>query len=567
MFASRNSVLTKRTTSTPSSFVTRDPVTGNLMLNGSRFRFGGANCANDIGSVGPANGNPYGATVDATGDYYITPHAQVDALLTSASAMKLGVLKATWSVHTVSSGNAVEPSLGSYNTAALDPICYAISQAKPLGIRFVLPFCEEYFAKGWYVSQTGGGSTDNFYTRTATINAYKNHISFVLDHVNPYTGVALKNEPQIVCWQIGNEFTAPSLTWQQYADWGDDIGHHIKVVKGAQQLVQDGHYGPGGSTELMAQTWIDGYDQHAYDQYRTPSFLENEAAFCHANGKFYFVGEFDWTDAPTNPSLAHTNWYVDEQLDAWERSSNIDGATFWDLLGPNTAWNDGYTLHYPGTSNDMSQRAGMLSDHAQRMTGITPKTFVSDDFTGTNGTTQTAHTGATGAVWAYVNGWTGPSAIQNNRLYAGASDAVLYASGIPASADYTVTADIYTASLVSTGYAGVTGRSYTTGDYYYDAYIWWSSGTATIYLEYGHPGTDTTLGAHVVTTPTVGSTHTLRLKLQGTSLSVYWDNMTTPVIGPITHTSLTAAGRAGTVQGHGSATTGFHIDSFTATDL
>jgi hypothetical protein len=169
------------------------------MLNGARFRFGGANAANDIGTVGSANGNAYGGTV--VSGSYITTHAQVDAYLASASAMKLGVIKATWSAHTTNHPLSVEPTLGTYNAAALDPLDYALSKCAALGIRLVIPLAEQYTVKPWYVSVTGGttSSNDEFYTRTATINAYKNHISFVLDHVNTYTGVALKDEPAILC--------------------------------------------------------------------------------------------------------------------------------------------------------------------------------------------------------------------------------------------------------------------------------------------------------------------------------------------------------------------------------
>jgi hypothetical protein len=55
------------------------------------------------------------------------------------------------------------------------------------------------------------------------------------------------------------------------------------------------------------------------------------------------------------------------------------------------------------------------------------------------------------------------------------------------------------------------------------------------------------------------------LKVEGTALSVYWGGVLK--IGPVTHPLLPAAGRAGTIQGGASTTTGFHIDSLTATDL
>jgi hypothetical protein len=328
------------------------------------------------------------------------------------------------------------------------------------------------------------------------------------------------------------------------------------VVKGAKQLVQDGHYGPYGLTSAC-----DIYDQHAYDQWRTPSFLIGQAQACHAAGKAYFVGEFDWHQG----SLISGAWNLDQQLDAWERSTYIDGSTFWDLLAPLTNWSDGYTLHYPGTSADMITRGVMLSDHAQRMAGMTPKTFLSDSFTGANGTALGAHVGEVGAAWDFNELWTAVSSIQNNRLTPSSGESHYYASGVPASADYIVGADIYTATALPNSFAGVTARTETKTDYGYQAYIVSASGTPHIGLDYNNTTGYTTIATRAITAPVVGSTHRLELKVQGSSLTLYWDGVA--LGASVTHTSLMSAGRAGVIMGGGSPTTGFHLDNITATDL
>ena len=352
----------------PTGLVTRDQVNGNLLLGGQKARFFGANVANDIGTVSSANGNAYGGTV-VSGNY-ITTHSQVDAVLNSAQAMGMSVIKATLAVKTTNLVNAVQPTLGVFNTAALDPIDYTLQQCALRGIKVVIPFCEQYTSKPWYVSVTGGGSVDNFYTRTATINAYKAHISFVLNHINQYTGIALKNDPTVLCWATGNELLAGAPGYPGYSVWGDDIGHHIKVVEGALQLVQDGHYGfYDGSTvpaQLLSQTWVDIYEDHTYDSTRTPGWLAVEADSAHSYGKAYTVGEFTWTDKDGSGNAL--SWTLDSLLSKMESDANFDIGTFWDLLAPLTNWGDKFTLHFPGDSSNSPETAADMADRVIKLT-------------------------------------------------------------------------------------------------------------------------------------------------------------------------------------------------------
>jgi hypothetical protein len=227
-----------------------------------------------------------------------------------------------------------------------------------------------------------------------------------------------------------------------------------------------------------------------------------------------------------------------------------------------TIWNDGYTLHYPGDNANMQTRGDMLADYAQRMAGITPKTFVLDTFTGTDGTVLSSHVGETGATWDFRDGYTDVASIKSNRLWA-ASLTHYFASGIPASADYEVSADIYIASQLSGGVAGVAIRSRTKSDISYTGHFGMSGASAFCYI-LGYPGAGG-IGFAGVATPSVGSTHTLKLKAQGTALSLYWDGAL--VVGPVTNTGYLTAGRAGVIIGGGSSTTGFHLDNITAVDL
>ena len=75
---------------------------------------------------------------------------------------------------------------------------------------------------------------DIFFTNKDVVNDFKNYISFLLNHLNPLTGLAYKDDPTILAWETGNELYYPTY------EWTVDIARYIKDEVGAEQLVMDG---------------------------------------------------------------------------------------------------------------------------------------------------------------------------------------------------------------------------------------------------------------------------------------------------------------------------------------
>lgn len=185
-----------------------------------------------------------------------------------------------------------------------------------------------------------------------------------------------------------------------------------------------------------------------------------------------------------------------------------------------------------------------------------------DTFTGTAGTTLTAHTAAVSTPWTIVAG-TNPVLTSANRLRrAGTGWALVAATTAPASADYSVQADVVVQSLVAADGMGVAGRLDTTSTSYYSARYRTSDNTWRLMRTIG--GTDTTLGSAAATL-TPGSTYRLRLDMTGSALALSVNG-----IGLITATdsTITATGRAGLqlgVNGSSAAvsdSTGLQVDTF-----
>ncbi|PRY67132.1 concanavalin A-like lectin/glucanase superfamily protein [Glaciihabitans tibetensis] len=195
-----------------------------------------------------------------------------------------------------------------------------------------------------------------------------------------------------------------------------------------------------------------------------------------------------------------------------------------------------------------------------------------DSFTGTAGTSLTVHTGDTSATWTRWKNDTVTAVLSGTgsvRRSSVSGPVAYYSSALPASANYTVEADVVVKSLLTPDYIGVTGRvdpAATTGPgTHYEAR--YNTANASWELLKNVNGTTTILA----TSPqalAVGSTHRLTLDMNGSTIRMLVGGV---VLGSATDASITAAGRAGVSFGLPGATAatsptaGLHLDSFTVT--
>lgn len=193
-----------------------------------------------------------------------------------------------------------------------------------------------------------------------------------------------------------------------------------------------------------------------------------------------------------------------------------------------------------------------------------PVTFLNDTFTDTNGVLLENHVGEVGATWTKHTGWAGVGTVQANRIWGGSGEAHYYASGVPLSPDYDVTATIFDVSNQDVTLCGPMGRMVVGTNTGYAAFVILSGGVTYVYLKKFVNGTATDLANNsTITALVVGSSHTLTLRMQGSSLAALWDGVS---VVTTTDTAITAAGRAGIIHnGVSASNTGYHIDSISAT--
>jgi mannan endo-1,4-beta-mannosidase len=161
-----------------------------------------------------------------TNNYYLfyQSHAMVDDVLQRAVDAKFTVVR-TWgwsdtgnldgSNSLVSRPNGVyfqywNGTAPAFNDGAdgLAHLDYEIWKAGQDGIKLIIPFTNNWSDFGGidqYVMWAGLTHHDDFYTDATIRGWYQAYISHLLNHVNPLTGLAYKDDPTIMAWELANE--------------------------------------------------------------------------------------------------------------------------------------------------------------------------------------------------------------------------------------------------------------------------------------------------------------------------------------------------------------------------
>ncbi|HSZ56643.1 MAG TPA: SGNH/GDSL hydrolase family protein [Tepidisphaeraceae bacterium] len=186
--------------------------------------------------------------------------------------------------------------------------------------------------------------------------------------------------------------------------------------------------------------------------------------------------------------------------------------------------------------------------------------FTSDSFTDTAGTLLETHTGETGAAWTRNPAFSSGSAAITaaGRLRGNSSGfALYYSSGVPASADYDVEADLFIASASDT--TGLLGRQSTSAATYYLFDYEFATGQWRLYTVVNGATLNTAVFAQTLI---VGQTYHVRLSMRGSAIACFVNG--TQIIS-LADSNITAAGRAGVLFGNlDTDSTGTQIDNFTA---
>jgi chitinase len=318
----------------------------------------------DAGRFVPVGYNAYWLGFTESYDY--PTHPQIEEMFIVAKNMAATTIRAHTLGFSNGSPNSLTPaSPTSFNDTAWDPIDYSFSMAKKYGIKLVIPLTDpyEYFHGNYgFFCKNRGVDKTQFWTDGGVIEDFKSYITAYLNHVNKYTGIAIKDSPEIAMIELGNELgnirpgagsnSIPTENWLR------TITQHIKSV-------DRNHLVLNGADESLGQSGdfnigeIDIHSGHFY-------WLDNNkinygADTAAANGKGYIIGEYS--------SEFGLDWFS-----LIENNKNIKGSVVWSLYPHNGGYrsgnkiehNDGFTLHYPEDNDKLLN----LSNHFRRMQGL-----------------------------------------------------------------------------------------------------------------------------------------------------------------------------------------------------
>ncbi|KAK6865885.1 glycoside hydrolase [Apiospora arundinis] len=324
-------------------------------------------------NVVPPAGEPYDPVTKSS---YPTQGRITDVL---ATVQALGGTMIRSHTLGISLGNplSVMPAPGAVNEAAFASIDWAVYQAGRYGIRLMVPLIDnfDYYHGGKYtfLRWAGFNLTQNadannpeiqqFYTNATIVAAFKDYITKVVTHRNPYTNQTYAEDPTIFAYETGNELLGP--VWGDMdcpADWVADMAKFVKGLA-PQKLFVDGTYGVN-KTHLAIDE-VDIFSNHYYPV--DTAKLQADLDLVEGAGKAYFAGEYSWVgpdDAGTKNMTAF--------FDIIEKSTVAVGDAFWSLFGRNLPncgsfvdHSDGFTLQYdnPANSEYTNSRIQLIRKH------------------------------------------------------------------------------------------------------------------------------------------------------------------------------------------------------------
>lgn len=325
-----------------------------LMLGGKPFRFAGPNVY------------WLGLDENTGGIEWPTAFRVLDALDT-AKEMGATVVRAHTLGISVGNPKSAMPALGVWNEEALRRIDFAVREAGKRGLRLIVPLVDnwDYYHGGLATFLRWRGLTERseFYANPDVIADYKAYIAGLVNRVNAYSGVAYKDDPTIVAWQLGNELNDVPIAW------AEEIAAYIRGLDG-NHLIAHGQQHELDEDKLHA-AHLDILDVHYYPA--NADKLLADARKVTGAGKVYIAGEYGWPQGD-----------LERFLGTAEAEEIVSGTCFWSLFphaddGGYVHHFDGFTVHYPGTGlgGDLPARIARLREHAYRMRGeATPPSAV-----------------------------------------------------------------------------------------------------------------------------------------------------------------------------------------------
>ncbi|KAH7653246.1 Mannan endo-1,4-beta-mannosidase protein [Dioscorea alata] len=165
---------------------------------------------------------------------------KVSSVLSQAASYGMTVVR-TWAFKD-GGYRPLQSSPGVYNEDMFKGLDFVISEAKKYGLHLILSLVNNFKGKRQYVKwalQRGENlsSEDDFYTNYHVKAFYKNHVKTILLRNNTNTGVAYKDDPSIMAWELMNEGRCRSdMSGRTMQTWIEEMAGYVKAIDGEHLL-------------------------------------------------------------------------------------------------------------------------------------------------------------------------------------------------------------------------------------------------------------------------------------------------------------------------------------------
>ena len=304
-----------------------------------------------------------------------------------------------------SNENVIQTAPGVYSESALRDLDNVIAKGKERGVGFIIPFVNYWDELGgicqyntWAGASNPSTNMAFFLSNSDTQRWYKDYIKMLLNRVNTVTGIAYKDEPAIVAWQIMNEGRNRGANARVLRDWYQEIAQYIKSIdpnhlvstgeegfdEGTPSVYSVGEYSntyalrANEGTSYVLNTAIPEIDfgsAHWYpnefgfgtainsDLLRAQrAWINDHQKIAENSGKPFIMGEFGfpgWGDERVRTMY--------NALYEHAESVKLDGNLLWQLTADGTkCWEFGGNICYPGGRADN----GLYSDFKKHVTNL-----------------------------------------------------------------------------------------------------------------------------------------------------------------------------------------------------
>ncbi len=270
-------------------------------------------------------------------------HAAVTEVLDDLVCLSLPVAR-IWGFNDSSDRSSIRKGPHDFQEAGLRGLDQAIWEAKRRGIRVVVPLVNNWADYGGLPAYAAWASKedgitlghDDFFSDARMKQWWKDYVVLLADRVNTFTGVAYRDEPAILAWEIGNEFRCTTCrgttrvvdTVRELADFLRQIMPHHLIADGGEGFDdRPGAYlglsndypirGDEGTSfsKLAALPELDMVSYHLYPKSYglesprdTEIWIQRHQAIASVYGKVAYLGECGYVASDAERARSYDAW-------------------------------------------------------------------------------------------------------------------------------------------------------------------------------------------------------------------------------------------------------------------